>query len=142
LITPCTKQSYPSLAAAEDALARIVREYRRTRHGGKSWKRLVAYRCAKCLQWHHGRDNTEYIQKMHDIANNPPVKKIPTTGELKRRLRRIEEKLDGEKLNRLYSFGKIMAAQQQAEADAEARRTEVTERVRDLQDSVRIASQL
>jgi hypothetical protein len=107
---PCEKDAYVSQHEAEEKLVLLKAERKRQGHGGKSWKRLVAYQCWKCRMWHLGRDNSERLQKLHEITNSQPVKKIPSAGDLKRRLKRIDKRLDGELRHRAYLLGKIIEA--------------------------------
>lgn len=110
----CVKQTYQSEAEAEAALADLVAVHRKTGLGGKSWKRLVVYRCPfTCGGFHIGRDSTQRLQKMAEITNSKPAKKIPTLGQLKRRLRRIDEKLLKEQRHRAYVWGQIIERDRQ-----------------------------
>ncbi len=74
---PCTKDAFLSEQEANEKLAQVKAAHKRHGHGGKSWKRLISYQCGKCRLWHHGRDNTERLQKLREITNSQPVKKFP-----------------------------------------------------------------
>jgi hypothetical protein len=130
------KIAYASHAEAEAARHNFIKD-RRKSGGGRALRKLHCYFCDECTQFHIGHDSRKGVAPW-----KPETPKAPTTGQLRRRLRKIETMLEGEKLNRLYQISKIMAAQQQAEAEAEARRAEVAARVADLADSIRIANQL
>jgi hypothetical protein len=97
------KQPYYTQAEAEAALESIVRRAKKTGRGGNSYRRLNVYPCG--LHFHVGRNNTLKIKPL-------PAEKTPSTGELRRRLKRIDEKLVKDLRHRLYVAG------QKIEADA------------------------
>jgi hypothetical protein len=113
---PCEKDAYISQAEAEERLVAVKASRKAQGHGGKSWKRLVAYRCWKCRMWHLGRDNSERLQKLHEIGNTQPVKRIPSTGDLKRRLKKQTAIIDGGLKHRAYLLGQLIQAQAADEA--------------------------
>jgi|SRR5215469_15795599 len=82
----CTKKSYASEAEALAVLELTVATAKRTGKGGKSYKRLNAYKCQCCGLWHLGRANEVFA---------PPVKG-PTAGELRRAEKR-KAKRDAER---------------------------------------------
>lgn len=100
------KFSYATPAAADTALVQARREYKANGRDGKSWKRLNVYRCPDCQRWHIGR------------SSKPPVKpappenaqRVPSTGELRRRLARIERQMDRNHAYRVKLLSEIVAA--------------------------------
>ena len=111
---PCAKIMYGSAAEAEKGRRELVSQAQRTGRGGKSWKRINAYKCRACPGWHIGRANSQHAS----YRKTEPTPTIPSTGELRRKLERITQKLDRERQHRAYLIGKVV------EADLAAIRTE------------------
>jgi hypothetical protein len=111
---PADHEKYYSQPEAQDALRRLIMQARRTGVGGKSWKRLNVFPCGN--HWHVGRAN------QLPAKYQPPAPHIPSTGELRRKLARIEHewqrKEDYERRQRAEAIGKLIAAEQ-AVTDAE-----------------------
>jgi hypothetical protein len=109
---PCEKIMYGSAVEAEKGRGKLEADAKRTGSIGKSWKRLNSYKCRWCSGWHIGRANSLPARK------TVPTPAIPSTGQLRRKLKRITQKLDCERKHRAYQLGKLI------EADLAAIRTE------------------
>lgn len=105
------KFPFATQAEAEAECVRLKRRAKRTGEGGRSFKRLHVYVCGN--HFHIGRDNTQRLQKMGEITNTKPAKKIPSYGQLLRRLQKIEEKLLKEQRHRAYVWGQIIERDRQ-----------------------------
>ena len=99
---PVDHEKYYSETEAQDALRRLVEQARRTGHGGKSWKRLNVFPCGNHL--HVGRAN------QLPAKHSKPAPKIPSTGELRRKLARIEREWDRANLHRAKVLGQLIEA--------------------------------
>ncbi len=81
---PCPQDHnlYTTVAAAERALAKVVRIAKRTGQGGKSFKRLNIFECGN--HWHIGRAN-----KLPKNYQPPaPEPKRPSAADLRRKAKR------------------------------------------------------
>jgi hypothetical protein len=130
------KIAYASQAEAEAARHVMRKDFRRT-GGGKALRKLQSYGCADCGQWHIGHSSRKGV-KLWKLE----TPKVPTVGQLLRRLRKIEERMDKHQRHRAHVLGQLIQRQAEAEVEAEARRAEIAARVADLADSIRIANQL
>jgi|SRR5579859_1044486 len=110
------KEPYYSVAEAEAARDNLKRAAKRSGKGGRSFHRLVVYRCGN--HFHIGRDCTQRIEKMAALAHVAPVNKIPSYGQLMRRLRHIDERLLKEQRHRAYVLGQIIAADARRDYEA------------------------
>jgi hypothetical protein len=97
----CCKHKYRSQEEAEKARHHMKKELRQN-GGGHGLRKLNTYFCEECQAWHLGR-SSRYQTKLEKAD-------IPTTGELRRRLKRIDKRLDGELRHRAYLLGKIIEA--------------------------------
>jgi hypothetical protein len=102
------KLPFATQAEAQSECVRLKRRAKRTGEGGRSFKRLHVYVCGN--HFHIGRDNSEWLQKMPEIVHNKPAKKIPSQGQLLRRLRNIEKRMDAERRHWAYTLGQLIAA--------------------------------
>jgi hypothetical protein len=101
------KQQYRTKAEAE-AVVRAMRKDLRKAGGGHGIRRLNAYRCDEHVCWHVGRSNRYGVK-----LQRPP--RVPSTGELKRKLRRIEERMDRDRRQRAFLLGRIIERDRQRE---------------------------
>jgi hypothetical protein len=97
-------EKYFSRPEAENALSRLVAQARHTGLGGKSWKRLNVFPCGN--HFHVGRANTLPA----NYYKPSPAPKIPSTGELRRKLARIERAWDRANLHRAKVIGQLIEA--------------------------------
>ncbi len=101
---PADHEFYFTKAEAENELRWLVIQAKRTGLGGKSYKRLNVFRCGN--HFHVGRANTR-PRNHHKPA---PAPKIPSTGELRRKLARIERAWDRANLHRAKVLGQLIEA--------------------------------
>ena len=110
---PCgDKRKHRSKADAEAARQRLIEDDKQTGRAGKSWKRLNSYLCRDCGFWHVGRTN-----KLPAGYKPPqPIRKIPTIGQLRRKLERLEVRMlkqdDYWRRQRAEMWARIIAAEQ------------------------------
>ncbi|HYM76132.1 MAG TPA: hypothetical protein VE377_09165 [Candidatus Dormibacteraeota bacterium] len=107
------KEPYYTHAEAEAACTSLKRSARKTGKGGRSFHRLIVYACGN--HFHIGRDCTQHIQKMAEIVHTTSAKKIPSYGELMRKLKRIEAKIDGAQKHRAFVLGQIIESDRRRE---------------------------
>jgi hypothetical protein len=110
------KEPYFTHAEAEAACNSMKRSARKTGKGGRSFHRLIVYACGN--HFHIGRDCTQRIQKMSEITHTKTAKKIPSQGQLLRRLRNIEDRLLKEQRHRAYVLGQLIAADARKDYEA------------------------
>jgi hypothetical protein len=116
----CTKLTYRTLEEAEKAI-RAFKKDKRYAGGGRGLRKLKAFQCPDCHQWHTGHDNRKGVRLW-----KLPTPKIPTHGQLLRRLRRIEERLDGEKKHRAHVLGLLIQKQSEEEAQRDKQKLRET----------------
>lgn len=80
----CSKRCFATEADAAAWMAELIARAKATHQGKASWRRLNVYRCFACRAYHVGRAN----QRPKEPPK--PAKQIPTTGELRRKLRHLE----------------------------------------------------
>ena len=100
---PQDHEKYYTPVEAQDALRRLVAAAKRTGLGGRSWKRLNVFPCGN--HWHVGRAN-----KLPAKYPPAPAPQIPSTGELRRKLARIEREWDRANLHRAKVLGQLIEA--------------------------------
>jgi hypothetical protein len=122
--TTCGKIPYGTRAQAVVALG-IYRDQLKRRGHGKDFRKLHVYLCPICPDgiFHLGRSNvrriseTEVQQLKKPSAPKPevqpPAKKIPSTGELRRKLKRLEEKIDKYNQHRAFVYGQLIERDRQ-----------------------------
>jgi hypothetical protein len=111
------KDPFFTKAEADAACESLKRDAQKTGEGGKSWRRLNVYACGN--HFHIGRSDS-YLPKKPAT----PMKKIPSLGQLRRKLQRIDQKMDGERRHRAFVWGQVIQAQALAEEAADIRRRE------------------
>lgn len=94
------KFAFATEAEAQAECQRLRYAAKQSGEGGKSWKRLHTFACGK--HFHIGRANS------YAKLKPTPAKRIPTTGQLWRRLRRIEERIDKERQHRAFTLGQLI----------------------------------
>jgi len=104
------KEPYFTQAEAEAVCANLKSIAKRTGQGGRSWRRLHVYACGN--HFHIGRSNS------HALLKPLPAKKIPTTGELRRKLKRVEAAIDGAQRHRAFLLGQIIERDRQRDYQA------------------------
>ena|SRR5579863_369591 len=127
-MTECGKIPYATRDLGIAALANARERYKRS---GKAsdWRRLHVYQCDRCegVVFHLGRRQDHGMRQQPSEVEATPQKKqprakpvkVPSSGDLRRRMRRITEKLDGERLHKLYLLGvEIQAEQRRAYEEA------------------------
>lgn len=104
----CAKRLYFSEADAEAGLRDLAERVQQTGQGGRSFRRLNVYFCPACRGWHVGRANK--LPKSFTPAS--PAKKVPTAGELRRKLRNLEKQWqrheDRRRAHRVRILGKLV----------------------------------
>ena len=111
-------------ATKRAALDQLGESRRSTNHrgGGHSLKGLEVYLCQCRFGWCIGHSKNRKTV----IAKKSPAPKIPTMGELRRKFRKLEQQMDGERKHRTFLIGQIVAA------DLEQQRLD--QEMRDAQD--------
>ena len=104
------KIAYASQAEAEAARRSMKKDFRRT-GGGKGLRKLNSYACDECGQWHIGHSSRKGVQ-----LQKVEAPKIPSDGQLRRRLRNIDARLDKERLHRAHVLGLLIQRQAAEEA--------------------------
>ena len=115
----CGKIPYATRDAAIVALAEARERFKRSGKG-KSWRALHVYKCDECegVTFHIGRSHKQGARQIHAETRQktstqkpqPKPKKIPSAGALKRRLKNIDKRIEGELRHRAYVLGKLIAA--------------------------------
>lgn len=120
-------------ATKRAALDQLGESRRSTNHrgGGHSLKGLEVYLCQCRFGWCIGHSKNRKTV----IAKKSPAPKIPTTGELKRRLRKLEQQWDRQNRHRAYLLQKVVEADCEMLA-AEEERTQLIEQMRAEQTRV------
>src|SRR5690349_12410767 len=95
----CTKQLYRTQREAE-AARHTLKKTLRKRGGGHGLRKLNSYLCDECQAWHIGR-SSRYQVKLETV-------KIPTDTQIKKRLRKIEDRMDRDLRQRAFLLGKII----------------------------------
>ena len=136
---PCDHQTFQTREAAEEVLAIVVRKYKRSGKGGKSWKRLNVYPCGN--HFHIGRANK--LPTNYQKPEPAPAPKPLSTGELRRKLERMAESWqrhdDYLRRQRAEELGRIIAADL---LNSESELPVAVGSIDDLEDSVAIARRL
>jgi hypothetical protein len=99
---PADHEKYYTQPEAQGALRRLVAQAKHTGLGGRSWKRLNVFPCGN--HFHIGRSNK--LPAKH----RKPAPHIPSTGELRRKLERIEREWDRANLHRAKVLGQLIEA--------------------------------
>lgn len=121
--TTCGKIAYETRQLAVAALG-YYRDHLKSTGQGSDFRRLHVYLCPLCPKrvFHLGRRRRTAariseieVQPWKKKATpepeaQPPVKKIPSTGELKRKLKAIDKRLTAELKHRAYVLGQIIEA--------------------------------
>jgi hypothetical protein len=127
--TDCGKIPYETRALAVVALG-IYRDQLKRRGRGKDFRKLHVYLCPVCPDgiFHLGRSNVRRISETevqtvkkpatakHEAP--PPAKKVPSSGELKRKLKAIDKRLTAELKHRAYVLGQMIQADAQRDYEA------------------------
>jgi hypothetical protein len=118
---PCTKRPYLTEGHATAACKSETASF--TKHGAGAQARfLEAYLCRHCGFWHIGRSWKTARREMNHVTKAAPQPKIPSTGELRRKLERMardwERKDDHERRQRAEAIGRLIEAER-AVVDAE-----------------------
>jgi len=79
----CNHVPYYSLADAESAMRKLIADAKRTKKGGKSWRRLNVFPCGN--HFHVGRANKLETRK---------PEKGPSPGDIRRKARREKIRLE------------------------------------------------
>jgi hypothetical protein len=112
---PVDHEKYYTQPEAQAALRRLVAQAKHTGLGGRSWKRLNVFPCGN--HFHIGRSNK--LPAKYQPAREP---KIPSTGELRRKLERMqaawERQEDYQHRQRAEAIGRLIEAER-AVVDAE-----------------------
>ena len=95
------KIGYPTEADAETARKRMVRQ----KYRGRALRWLQSFQCPQCFQWHIGHQ-----RRPAPVESAAPQPKIPTTGELRRKLKRIEREWDRANQHRAKVIGQLIEA--------------------------------
>jgi len=128
---------YPTAVDAEEARRKMESKSRDKQRA----KGLVVYHCRDCKKFHVGHLRASYGKpKAETPAPAPP--KIPSIGDLKRKVRNLEKRLDAERRHAAYVIGKIVSKDREwLEAEAERARIEA-DRAKDMADTLAIAARL
>jgi hypothetical protein len=104
------KHLFLTEAEAERECNRLRRTAKKSGNGGRSFKRLHVYACGS--HFHIGRANS--------YAKLKPLepRKIPSHGQLMKRLKRIDERLLNELKHRAYVLGQIIEADARRDYEA------------------------
>src|SRR5437660_5290209 len=104
------KIAYPTQAEAEAKRKEMVRR----KFHGKALRWLRSYRCPQCFLWHVGHD-----LKRLPVEKPAPQKKIPSAGELRRKLERMqsawERQDDYQRRQRAEAIGRLIEAERAIE---------------------------
>ena len=117
----CTKRQYLTESHAQAACKSETKSF--TKHGaGAQAKYLEAYQCKHCGFWHIGRAWKTARREMNHVSKAAPQPKIPSVGELRRKLARIEREWDRQRLHKAAVIGKLVEADRiMAETENEMR---------------------
>ena len=117
----CTKRQYLTESHAQAACKSETKSF--TKHGaGAQAKYLEAYQCRACGLWHIGRAWKTARREMNHVTKAAPQPKIPSVGELRRKLARIEREWDRQRLHKAAVIGKLIKADRiMAETENEMR---------------------
>jgi hypothetical protein len=128
------KIGYATQEEAEAFLAESIRREKRMGRHGKHWKRLVVYPHS-CGQFHIG-----HVRQICDKETAAP--KVPSHGDLRRKLARLEKSMDKRRRYQVREIGKIVARDlEQMRAEETAARI-LAERASDLADSIAVARRM
>jgi hypothetical protein len=128
--TECGKIPYATRDKAVAALANSRERFKKRGVGDKSWRRLHVYQCSICEGhpfhlgrcWRPMKAETEVQSLKKPPTPKPapksPSQKIPSVGELRRKLKRIDNQLARELKHRLYVQGQIIAADNRRDYEA------------------------
>src|SRR5258705_8026753 len=95
------KIGYATQEEAEAFLAESIRGEKRTKQRGKHYKRLRVYPHT-CGQFHIG-----HVRRICDKETVAP--KIPSHGDLRRKLARLEKSMDKRRRYQVQQIGKVVA---------------------------------
>lgn len=108
----CTKQTYLSkghaTAACKSETASLTK-----RGAGAQAKYLEPYRCKHCGFWHIGRAWKTARREINYVTKPAPQPKIPSAGDLRRKLARIEREWDRQRTHKVAVIGKLIEADKQ-----------------------------
>lgn len=118
---PCTKRPYLTEGHATAACKSETAGFTK-RGAGAQAKYLEAYQCKHCGFWHIGRAWKTARREMNHVTKPAPQPKIPSVGELRRKLSRIEREWDRQRLHKAAVIGKLIEADRtMAETENEMR---------------------
>jgi hypothetical protein len=106
---PCTKRPYLTEGHATAACKSETTSF--TKHGaGAQARYLEAYQCKHCGFWHIGRAWKTQRREMNHVSRPAPQPKIPSVGELRRKLARLEREWDRANQHRAKVIGQLIEA--------------------------------
>jgi hypothetical protein len=117
---PCAKQTYLNEAHAEAEQKKVAASFKK--RGGRGYKFLEAYQCRDCGLWHLGRSFKTARRAANQFVKPAPLKKIPSAGELRRKMERLEREWDRQRRHKAAVIGKLVEADRiMAETENEMR---------------------
>ena len=139
-MTTCTKKSCATLAHAQADCDKLKVRYK-AKHV-PDWKNLNAYQCPDCGLFHLGHSFKSF-RKVQPVKPEPaqaPI--VPSSGALRRKLARLDEKYDRRLRYKAAQFARIVARDLEQLAEDEYQARQIAERAADLADSIAAARKL
>jgi hypothetical protein len=140
----CEKQNYSTEAHAKASMADLIERLQR-QGTGDDWKILNVYECT-CGYWHIGRSFKTRRKEARFREPKPATKKVPTIGELRRKLNRMQREWEDHDDRyarwRVEQIGRIVARDLLELAHAAEQDAINRFRVDDLLDSIQQAEHI
>jgi hypothetical protein len=118
---PCSKRQYLTEGHATAACKAETASFKK-RGAGAQAKYLEAYACTHCGFWHIGRAWKTARREMNHVTKPAPQSKLPSTGDLRRKLERMAQQWDRhddyQRKQRAEAIGRLIEAER-AMVDAE-----------------------
>ena len=136
----CTKKSYTTEAHAQADCDQLKVHFKALRDS--DWKNLNAYKCSDCGFFHVGHSFKTARKVQQERKTSIQAPKVPSHGELRRKLARLEKSMDKRRRYQVQEIGKIVARDKQQMAADELQARQIAEWATDLADSIAAARRM
>lgn len=136
----CTKKAYTTEAHAQADLGKLKALYKAKQV--PDWKNLNTYQCPDCDFFHLGHSFKTFRKAQQGKATSIPAPKVPSHGELRRKLARLENSMDKRRRYQVQEIGKIVARDREQMAEDEQAARIIAAWATDLADSIAAAHRM
>src|SRR6266849_2599001 len=103
----CTKKPYTTEAHAQADCVQLKVHFKAKRDS--DWRNLNAYKCSDCGFYHVGHSFKTARKAQQEKPTSIPAPKVPSHGDLRRKLARLEKSMDKRLRYRAKEIGRIVA---------------------------------